>query len=199
MLHNARFAPNPYQILLILSFYSRVRTISIGRTQLARGRCRLILRDDVPCIRGSYSPTIARTAVSTILGKGPDQHEQQAQEPHLAFALVLALGLPAATLTACGGSSSDTSSSSSSSAAAPSSSSSSSAPRRPALQAPRAPAPLRAPLAPPAPRATTRSTLLRSPKPTRAFRKPAKPSTGSPIAIAPRSVSSSSTPTTPLT
>lgn len=45
----------------------------------------------------------------------------------MAFALVLALGLPAATLTACGGSSSDTSSSSSSSAAAPSSSSSSSA------------------------------------------------------------------------
>ena len=44
----------------------------------------------------------------------------------MAFALVLALGLPAATLTACGGSSSDTSSSSSSSAAAPSSSSSSS-------------------------------------------------------------------------
>lgn len=45
----------------------------------------------------------------------------------MAFALVLALGLPAATLTACGGSSSDTSSSSSSSAAAPLSSSSSSA------------------------------------------------------------------------
>lgn len=44
----------------------------------------------------------------------------------MAFALVLALGLPAATLTACGGSSSDTSSSSSSSAAAPSSSSGSS-------------------------------------------------------------------------
>jgi hypothetical protein len=44
----------------------------------------------------------------------------------MAFALVLALGLPAATLTACGGSSSDTSRSSSSSAAAPSSSSSSS-------------------------------------------------------------------------
>lgn len=44
----------------------------------------------------------------------------------MAFALVLALGLPAATLTACGGSSSDTSSSSSSSAAAPTSSSSSS-------------------------------------------------------------------------
>lgn len=44
----------------------------------------------------------------------------------MAFALVLALGLPAATLTACGGSSSDTSSSSSSSSAAPSSSSSSS-------------------------------------------------------------------------